>query len=58
MNWFNGTDATLKLKHLTIYEATVNMVTNAWGKIDKEGKKPHYRSGIGMTAAEVEKYIN
>jgi molecular chaperone HtpG len=57
----NGTDATLKLKHLTnIGEATVeygNPMLEV--KIDKEGKKLHIiDQGIGMTAAEVEKYIN
>ncbi|MDG2433247.1 molecular chaperone HtpG [Flavobacterium sp.] len=57
----NGTDATLKLKHLTnIGEATVeygNPILEV--KIDKEGKKLHIIDlGIGMTAAEVEKYIN
>ena len=57
----NGTDATLKLKHLTnIGEATVeygNPILEV--KIDKEGKKLHIiDQGIGMTAAEVEKYIN
>ena len=57
----NATDATLKLKHLTsIGEANV-----AYGnpmievKIDKEGKKLHIiDQGLGMTADEVEKYIN
>lgn len=57
----NGTDATLKLKHLTsIGEAKVE-----YGhpiievKADKEGKKLHIiDQGIGMTAEEVEKYIN
>ncbi|NRT15195.1 molecular chaperone HtpG [Flavobacterium sp. 28A] len=57
----NGTDATLKLKHLTnIGEATVeygNPMIEV--KIDKEGKKLHIiDQGIGMTAEEVEKYIN
>ncbi|PKH67724.1 molecular chaperone HtpG [Flavobacterium sp. ALD4] len=57
----NGTDATLKLKHLTnIGEAKVeygNPIIEV--KIDKEGKKLHFiDQGIGMTAAEVEKYIN
>jgi molecular chaperone HtpG len=57
----NGTDATLKLKHLTnIGEAAVeygNPMLEV--KIDKEGKKLHIiDQGIGMTAAEVEKYIN
>jgi molecular chaperone HtpG len=57
----NATDATLKLKHLTsIGEAKVE-----YGhpiieiKIDKEGKKLHIiDQGLGMTADEVEKYIN
>lgn len=57
----NATDATLKLKHLSnIGEAGV-----AYGspqievKIDKENKKLHIiDQGIGMTAQEVEKYIN
>lgn len=57
----NATDATLKLKHLTaIGEAKVeygNPQINV--KIDKEGKKIHIiDQGLGMTAEEVEKYIN
>ena len=57
----NGTDATLKLKHLTsIGEAKVeygNPILEV--KIDKEGKKLHIiDQGIGMTSDEVEKYIN
>lgn len=57
----NATDATLKLKHLTsIGEAKVeygNPVIEV--KIDKEGKKLHIiDQGLGMTADEVEKYIN
>ena len=57
----NGTDATLKLKHLTsIGEANVeygNPILEV--KIDKEGKKLHIiDQGLGMTAEEVEKYIN
>ncbi|QEE49503.1 molecular chaperone HtpG [Flavobacterium alkalisoli] len=57
----NATDATLKLKHLTgIGEAKVeygNPVIEV--KVDKEGKKLHIiDQGIGMTAEEVEKYIN
>lgn len=57
----NATDATLKLKHLTsIGEAKVEyghpMIEV---KIDKENKKLHIiDQGIGMTADEVEKYIN
>ena len=57
----NATDATLKLKHLTsVGEAKVE-----YGKpiievkIDKKGKKLHIiDQGLGMTAEEVEKYIN
>ncbi len=57
----NATDATLKLKHLTnIGEAKVeygNPIIEV--KIDKEGKKLHLiDQGIGMTADEVQKYIN
>ena len=57
----NGTDATLKLKHLTsIGEAKVeygNPILEV--KIDKEGKKLHIiDQGLGMTTDEVEKYIN
>jgi molecular chaperone HtpG len=57
----NATDATLKLKHLTsIGEAKVeygNPIIEI--KIDKEGKKLHIiDQGLGMTAEEVEKYIN
>jgi molecular chaperone HtpG len=57
----NGTDATLKLKHLTsIGEAKVeygNPIIEV--KIDKEAKKLHIiDQGLGMTADEVEKYIN
>src|SRR5690606_26771718 len=57
----NATDATLKLKHLTnIGEANVDYGTpQIEVKIDKEGKKLHISDqGIGMTAEEVEKYIN
>jgi molecular chaperone HtpG len=57
----NGTDATLKLKHLT----SIGESKSEYGnpiievKIDKEGKKLHIiDQGIGMTAEEVEKYIN
>ncbi|WP_048331076.1 molecular chaperone HtpG [Bizionia psychrotolerans] len=57
----NGTDATLKLKHLT----SIGEVSVEYGnpkievKIDKEGKKLHIiDEGLGMTADEVEKYIN
>ena len=57
----NATDATLKLKHLTsIGEAKVeygNPIIEV--KIDKKGKKLHIiDQGLGMTAEEVEKYIN
>ncbi len=57
----NATDATTKLKHLySIGEAKGeygNPVIEV--KIDKEGKKLHIiDQGIGMTADEVEKYIN
>ncbi|MEL4308017.1 molecular chaperone HtpG [Joostella sp. CR20] len=58
----NATDATLKLKHLTnIGEAPGveygNPIIEV--KIDKEGKKLHIiDQGIGMTADEVQKYIN
>lgn len=57
----NGTDATLKLKHLTsIGEAKVEYGNPQIEiKIDKEGKKLHIiDQGLGMTADEVEKYIN
>ena len=57
----NATDATLKLKHLTrIGEAKVeygNPLIEV--KIDKKKKTLHViDQGIGMTAEEVEKYIN
>ncbi len=57
----NATDATLKLKHLTsIGEAKVeygNPIIEV--KIDKDAKKLHIiDQGLGMTADEVEKYIN
>ena len=57
----NATDATLKLKHLTtIGEAKVeygNPLIEV--KIDKESKTLHIcDQGVGMTAEEVEKYIN
>jgi molecular chaperone HtpG len=57
----NGTDATLKLKHLTsIGEAKVEYGNPKIEiKIDKEAKKLHIiDQGLGMTADEVEKYIN
>jgi len=57
----NATDATLKLKHLT----SVGETTSEYGnpiievKIDKENKKLYITDqGLGMTAEEVEKYIN
>jgi len=57
----NATDATLKLKHLT----SIGEAKTEYGnpiieiKIDKEGKKLHViDQGLGMTADEVEKYIN
>ncbi|WP_242135517.1 molecular chaperone HtpG [Aestuariivivens marinum] len=57
----NATDATLKLKHL----ANVGDAKVEYGnpqievKIDKKGKKLHIiDQGLGMTAEEVEKYIN
>ena len=57
----NATDATLKLKHLTsIGEASVEYGNpKIEVKIDKEGKKIHIiDQGLGMSAEEVEKYIN
>jgi len=57
----NATDATIKLKHLTnIAEAKVEYGNpQIEVKIDKKGKKLHIiDQGIGMTAEEVEKYIN
>jgi len=57
----NATDATLKLKHLTnIGESKVEYGDPKIEiKIDKEGKKLHIiDQGLGMTAEEVEKYIN
>ncbi len=57
----NGTDATLKLKHLT----SIGEAKTEYGnpiieiKIDKDGKKLHVTDqGLGMTSDEVEKYIN
>ncbi len=57
----NATDATLKLKHLT----SIGESKADYGepkieiKIDKEGKKLHIiDQGLGMSAEEVEKYIN
>ena len=57
----NATDATLKLKHLTsIGEAKVEYGNPQIEiKIDKDAKKLHIiDQGLGMTADEVEKYIN
>ncbi|GAA4943299.1 molecular chaperone HtpG [Algibacter agarivorans] len=57
----NATDATLKLKHLTQVGDTKVEYGNPQIeiKIDKEGKKLHIiDQGLGMTAEEVEKYIN
>lgn len=57
----NATDATLKLKHL----AAIGEAKVAYGnpiievKIDKDKKTLHILDqGVGMTAEEVEKYIN
>ena len=57
----NATDATMKLKHLT----NIGEVKVEYGnpkievKIDKKKKQLHIiDQGIGMTAEEVEKYIN
>lgn len=57
----NATDATLKLKHLTsIGEAKVEYGNpKIEVKVDKDNKKIHViDQGIGMTAEEVQKYIN
>ena len=57
----NATDATLKLKHLSsIGDAKVEFGNpQIEVKIDKKGKKLHIiDQGLGMTADEVEKYIN
>ncbi len=57
----NGTDATLKLKHLTSVGETKAEYGNPQieVKVDKKGKKLHIiDQGLGMTAEEVEKYIN
>jgi len=57
----NATDATMKLKHLTnIGEAKVEYGNpQIEVKIDKDDKKLHIiDQGLGMTADEVEKYIN
>ncbi|MGM5470730.1 molecular chaperone HtpG [Flavobacteriaceae bacterium LMO-SS05] len=57
----NATDATLKLKHLTsVGDAKVDYGNpKIEVKVDKKGKKIHITDqGLGMTAEEVEKYIN
>ena len=57
----NATDATLKLKHLTnIGEAKVEYGNpQIEVKIDKDNQKLHIiDQGLGMTAEEVNKYIN
>ncbi len=57
----NATDATLKLKHLTSIGETKIEYGNPTieVKVDKEKKQLHIiDQGIGMTAEEVEKYIN
>jgi molecular chaperone HtpG len=57
----NATDATLKLKHLTnIGEAKVEYgEPKIEVKIDKDHQKLHIiDQGLGMTAEEVQKYIN
>lgn len=57
----NATDATLKLKHLArIGEATVEIGDPKIEiKVDKDKKQIHIiDQGVGMTAEEVEKYIN
>jgi len=57
----NGTDATLKLKHLTSIGESKAEYGNPQleVKIDKEDKKLHIiDQGLGMSAEEVEKYIN
>ncbi len=57
----NATDATLKLKHLsTLGDAKVEYGNpQIEVKVDKKGKKLHIiDQGLGMTAEEVEKYIN
>ncbi|WP_299125981.1 molecular chaperone HtpG [uncultured Winogradskyella sp.] len=57
----NATDATLKLKHLTSIGESKSEYGNPQieVKIDKDQKKLHIiDQGLGMTADEVEKYIN
>jgi molecular chaperone HtpG len=57
----NATDATTKLKHLSSigeYQGELDDL-KIEVKVDKKGKKIHILDrGIGMTAEEVEKYIN
>jgi len=57
----NATDATMKLKHLSnIGETKVDFVNpQIEVKVDKKKKRLHIiDQGLGMTADEVEKYIN
>ena len=57
----NATDATLKLKHLSnVGDAQIEFGDpKIEVKIDDQGKKIHIiDQGLGMTAEEVEKYIN
>ena len=57
----NATDATLKLKHLTSIGESKSEYGNPFieVKIDKEAKELRIiDKGLGMTAEEVEKYIN
>ncbi len=57
----NATDATLKLKHLTSIGESKSEYGNPFieVKIDKEAKELRIiDQGLGMTAEEVEKYIN
>src|SRR5690554_3246050 len=57
----NATDATLKLKHLTSIGETKVAYGNPMIEVivDKDQKKLIVKDqGIGMTAEEVEKYIN
>jgi molecular chaperone HtpG len=57
----NATDATLKLRHLSSVSDSKIEFGNPQieVKVDKKGKKLHIiDQGLGMTAEEVEKYIN
>ena len=57
----NATDATLKLKHLTSIGESKSEYGNPFieVKVDKEAKELRIiDQGLGMTAEEVEKYIN